>query len=73
MQKTMAGKKEPLIAIDSFSTKAKATQGITLTENESLITLEDLIAHKEKRLTRTLLILVIVVNLMVLISIILCT
>ena len=73
MQDTMANKKEPLIAIDRLPTKAKTMQGITFTENESLITLDDSAAHKEKRLMRKLLIMIVVVNLIVLISIILCT
>ena len=73
MQDTVAKKKGPLIAIDDFPTKVKTTQGTTFTENESLITLDDLATHKEKRLMRKLLIMVIVVNLIVLICIILCT
>ena len=73
MQDTMADKKEPLIAIDGFPNKIKTTQGTIFTENEPLITLDDLVAHKEKSLMRKLLIVVIVVNLIVLISIILCT
>ena len=73
MQDTIVNKKEPLIAIDDFPTKARTTQGTTFTENEPLITLDDLVIHKEKRLTRMLLIMVIVVNLIVLISIILCS
>jgi hypothetical protein len=73
MQDIMANKKEPLIAIDDFSTKARTTQGTKFTENEQLITLDDLVTYKEKRLMRKLLIMVILVNLIVLISIILCT
>jgi len=73
MQDTMANIKEPLIAIDDYPTKVKTTQGTSFTENEPLITLDDLAAHKEKRLMRSLLIMVIVVNLLVLISIILCS
>ena len=73
MQDTMAKKREPLIAIDDFPTKVKTTQGTTFAENEPLITLDDLAAHKEKCLMHKLLILVILVNLIVLISIILCT
>ena len=73
MQGTMAGKKESLIAKGDFPTKVKTTQGTKFTENESIITLDDLVIHKERRLMRTLLIMVIVVNLIVLISIILCT
>jgi hypothetical protein len=73
MQDTMANKKKPLIAIDDFPTKVKATQDASFTENETLITLHDWAAHNEKRLMPKLLIMVIVVNLIVLISIILCT
>ena len=73
MQDTMVTKSKPLIAIDDFPAKVKTTQDTTFTENEQLITLDDLVTHKEKRLMRKLLIMVIVVNLMVLISIILFT
>ena len=73
MQDTMANKKEPLIAIDDYLTKVKATQGTSFAGNEPLITLDNLAAHEEKRLMRKLLIVVIVVNLLVLISIILCS
>jgi len=73
MQSTMANKKEPLIAIDDSATKVKTTQYTSFTGNEPLITLDDLATHKEKRLMRKLLIMIIVVNLIVLISIILCT
>ena len=71
MQDTMAKEKEPLIAIDDYYTNVKTTQGTSFTENEPLITLEDLVTLQEKRLMRKLLIIVIVVNLLVLISIIL--
>ena len=73
MQDTMAKIKEPLIATDDYSTKVKTTQGTSFTGDEPLITLDDLVAHQEKRLMRKLLIMVIVVNLLVLISIILCS
>ena len=73
MQDTMAKIKEPLIATDDYSTKVKTTQGTSFTGVEPLITLDDLAAHQEKRLMRKLLIMVIVVNLLVLISIILCS
>jgi hypothetical protein len=72
MQNTMVREKKPLIAIDDSATKVKATQGITFTEKESLITLDDLATHKRKRIMRKLLITVIVVNLIVLINIVLC-
>ena len=71
MQDTMANIKEPLIVTDDCCTKVKTTQGTSFTKNEPLITLDDLAAHEEKRLMRTFLIMVIVVNLLVLISIIL--
>lgn len=73
MQDTMANIKEPLITTDDYPTRVKTTQGTSFTENEPLITLNDLAAHQEKRLMRKLLIMVIVVNLLVLISIILCS
>jgi hypothetical protein len=73
MQDTMANKKKPLIAINDFTTKVKTTQDASFTENEPLITLDDWVAHNEKRLMPKLLIMVIVVNLIVLISIILWT
>ena len=73
MQNTMVTESEPLIAIDDFSSKVKTTQDTLFTGNEPLITLDDLAVHKEKRLMRTLLIMVIMVNLLVLISIILCS
>jgi hypothetical protein len=73
MQGTMVTKSKPLIAIDDFPAKVKTTQDTSFTENELLITLDDLATHKEKCLMRKLLIMVIVVNLIVLISIVLCT
>ena len=73
MQNTMVREEKPLIAIEDSPTKVKTTQGTTFTENEPLITLDDLVTHKEKRLVRKLLMMVIVVNLIVLVSIVLCT
>ncbi|MCP4611479.1 MAG: hypothetical protein GY845_22435 [Planctomycetes bacterium] len=73
MQNTMVREKKPLIALDDSAIKVKATQGITFTEKESLITLDDLATHKGIRLVRKLLIMLIVVNLIVLVSIVLCT
>ncbi len=73
MQDTMANKKKPLIAIDGFPAKGKTTQDASFNENEPLITLDDWVAHNEKRLMPKRLIMVIVVNLIVLISIILWT
>ncbi len=73
MQNTMVREKKPLIAIDDCPSKVKTTQDKSFTENEPLITLDDLATHKEKRLMRKLLIMVIMINLMVLVSIILLT
>ena len=73
MQNTMVSRKKPLIAIDDSATKVKTTQYTSLTGNEPLITLDDLATHKEKRLIQKLFNMVILVNLMVLISIVLCT
>ena len=73
MQNTMVAGKKPLIAIDDSSTKVKTTLDTTVIENEPLTTIDDLATHKEKRLMRKLLIMVVVVNLIVLMSIILCT
>ena len=73
MQNTMVREKKPLIAINDYPTKVETTQGTTFTENEPLITLDDLATHKEKCLMRKLLMMVIVVNLIVLVSIVLCT
>jgi hypothetical protein len=71
MQNTMVDGKKPLIAIDDSAIKVKIAPDTTVTENEPLITLDDLVTHKEKSLMQKLLIMVIVVNLIVLISIIL--
>jgi hypothetical protein len=48
-------------------------QDTKVVEKEPLITINDLAGHKQKRLMRKLLIMVIVVNLIVLLSIILFT
>jgi len=72
MQNTMVRKK-PLIAIDDSATEVKTTQFTSFIGNEPLITLDDLTTHKEKHLMQKLFNMVIVVNLTVLISIILCT
>ena len=73
MRNTMVIEKKPLIAIDSSTDKVKTAQDTTFIENEPVITLDDLAAHKEKCLAQKLLIMIVVVNLIVLISIILCT
>lgn len=66
-------KGEPLISADDYPCKAKKTQDITVAENEPIVTIDDVIDHKKKLLMRKLLIIVILVNLLVLISIIVCT
>lgn len=73
MQDTMVTKSKPLIVRDDFPTKVMTTQDTTFAENEPIITIDDLVTLNEKRLMRNLLFMVIVVNLIVLISIILCT
>ena len=73
MQNTMVRRKKPLIAIDDSATKVKMTQYTSFTGNEPRITLDDLATHKEKSLMQKLFNMVILVNLMVLISIVLCT
>ena len=72
MQNTMVTEKKPLIAIDGSATKVETAEKTTFPESEKLITLDDLAAHKEKRLMRKLIIMVVVVNVIVLVSIILC-
>lgn len=73
MPNTMVTESEPLIAIDDFPAKIKTTQDISATENEQLLTIDDLAAFKQKILLKKILIMVIVVNVIVLISIVLCT
>ncbi len=73
MQSTMVRRKKPLISIDDSATKIKTTQYTSFTGNEPLITLDDLANHKVKLLMQKLFNMVILVNLMVLISIVLCT
>ena len=73
MQDTMVRRKKPLIAVDDSASKVKTTQYISFTGNESLITLDDLAYHKVTLLMQKLFNMVILVNLMVLISIVLCT
>ncbi|MCP4610831.1 MAG: hypothetical protein GY845_19150 [Planctomycetes bacterium] len=73
MQNTMVRRKKPLIARDDSATKVKTTQYTSSTGNEPLITLDDLASHKVKLLMQKLFNMVILVNLMVLISIVLCT
>jgi len=73
MQNTMVRRKKPLIAIDDSANSFKTTKYTSFTGNEPLIKLDDLAAHKEKCLMQKLFNMVILVNLMVLISIVLCT
>jgi hypothetical protein len=68
----MATKSKPLIAIDAFPPKIKTTKNTSATEDEQFLTIDDLAAHKQKILMKKILLMVIVVNLIVLISIILC-
>ena len=73
MQDTMVTESEPLIAIDDFPAKVNTTQDTSAAESEQLLTIDDLAVYKQKILMKNILILVIVVNLIVFISIILCT
>ncbi len=73
MPDTMVTESEPLVATKDFPDKTNTTQGTSTIENEQIITIDDLAAHKQKLLMKKILILVIVVNLIVLISIILTT
>lgn len=73
MQNTMVTESEPLIAIDDFPAKIKTTRDISAAEKEQLLTIDDLAAYKQKILMKKILIMVFVVNVIVLISIVLCT
>ena len=73
MQDTMVTESEPLIAIDDFPAKVNTTQDTSAAESEQLLTIDDLAVYKQKILMKKILIMVIVVNLIVFISIILCT
>ena len=73
MQESMVAESEPLIVIDGFPTKIKTTQDTSAAENEQLLTIDDLALHKHKLLMEKILIMVIIVNVIVLISIFLCT
>lgn len=73
MQNTMVTESKPLIAIDDFHTEKKTTQNTPAKEKTQLVTLDDLVAHKQKILSKKILILVIIVNMAVLLSIILFT
>ena len=69
----MVTEREPLIAIEDLPIKTNTPQGTSAGEKEQLLTLDDLTVHKQKILMKKILILVIVVNMIVLISIALCT
>ncbi|MHC4244762.1 MAG: hypothetical protein ACYS3N_06940 [Planctomycetota bacterium] len=73
MQNTMVTESEPLIAIDDFPARIETTQDTSAAENTQLITIDDLADYKQKILMKKILIMVIVVNMIVLISIVLCT
>ena len=73
MQESMVTESEPLIAIDDLPIKIKTTQNTSFSENEQLITIDDLAVYKHKFLMKKILIMVIVVNVIVFISIVLCT
>lgn len=72
MQNTMVSKSKPSIVIDAFPPKIKTTQDTSCTEDEQFLTIEDLAAYKQKILMKKILLMVIFVNLIVLMSIILC-
>ena len=73
MQNTMVTEREPLIAIEDLPIKIKTPQSTSAEEKEQLLTIDDLVAHKQKILMKKILIMVVVVNVIVLISIALCT
>ena len=68
----MVTEREPLIAIDDLPIKIKTPQGTSAAEKEQLLTIDDLAAYKQNILMKKILITVIVVNVIVLISIVLC-
>jgi t-SNARE complex subunit (syntaxin) len=69
----MVTESEPLVAIDDVPAETNTTQDTSTTENEQLLTIDISAAYKQKLLMKKILILIIIVNLVVLISIILCT
>jgi hypothetical protein len=73
MQDTMVRERKPIIAIDDFPKKVETTQGTSITETEQFLTIADLAAHKQKLLSRKILYILIIVNLIVLGSIFLFT
>ena len=72
MQNTMVTESEPLIAIGDLPIKIKTPQGTSAAEKEQLLTIDDLAEYKQKILMKKILLMAIVVNVIVLISIILC-
>ena len=73
MQNTMVTERKPLIVIKDFPAKIKTTKETSPKETEQWLTIDDLAAHKQKLLSKKILYLLIVVNLLVLASIILFT
>lgn len=73
MQDTMVTERKPLIAIKDFPAKIKTTQETQTIENKEWLTIGDLAEHKQKLLSKKILYLLIVVNLLVLASIIIFT
>ncbi len=72
MQEAMVTESEPLIAIGDFPPRIETTQDTSAAENEQLLTIDDLAVYKHKILMKKILIMVIVVNVIVFISIVLC-
>ena len=70
MQETMVTQRKPLFAIKDFPAKVKTKKETSAIENKEHLTINDLAEHKQKLLSRTILYLLIVVNLLVLASII---
>jgi hypothetical protein len=70
MQDTMVTERKPLIAIKDFPAKVKTTKAKPTTETKEYLTIDDLAEHKQKLLSKKILYLLIVVNLLVLVSII---
>lgn len=73
MQDTIATERKPLFAIKDFQPKIKTTKETSTTETERWLTIDDLAAHKQKLLSKKILYLLIVINMLVLASIILFT
>jgi hypothetical protein len=72
MQDAMLTKSKQLIAADNFQAGEKTSHEGSDAQAERKLTLADLAAHKQKILSKKVLILVILINLAVLVSIILC-